>query len=118
MFRTSGAMDFLVGGIGYIVGLWIDACPPKAYLIECGLLNSVRDREQLFDLALDPAERVNLISNPAYSNIYCELSSKLEAHMTETNDPLINVLHRVPAPNGAKINCLSCVEPQNNEFEP
>ena len=41
----------------------------------------------LFDTAVDPTERKNLIHDPKYANDVAELSRKLLAHMRRTDDP-------------------------------
>lgn len=41
----------------------------------------------LFDIAADPSERKNLISDPKYADDVARLSAKLLAHMKRTDDP-------------------------------
>ncbi len=41
----------------------------------------------LFDTAVDPSERTNLINDPKYASDVDHLSRKLLAHMQRTNDP-------------------------------
>ncbi|MCL2513178.1 MAG: sulfatase [Oscillospiraceae bacterium] len=93
----------------------IDASPAKTALINSGLLERVRDREELFDLTIDPIERVNLINDPRYASVYSELSAKLENWMKKTNDPLS--AGRMPKPAGARINRLECIEPTEWIYE-
>lgn len=68
----------------------IDNSNLKSFLINHGLLDMHRPSEMLFDLYLDPVERVNLIDNANYKDIKDELSHKLIQWMISTDDPLIN----------------------------
>lgn len=45
---------------------------------------------QLFDLSLDPVERVNLIEKEDYQEIAKKLSTQLDTWMKETKDPILN----------------------------
>ena len=76
-----------------------------------------RDREMLFDLWMDPIERVNLVKEQAYKEIYNELSQKLWDWMKRTRDPLLKYRYRVPAPENARINVLSSMSPNSQIFE-
>ncbi len=89
----------------------MDGSPSKNKLIENGLLKHSRQREMLFDLAIDPVERNNMINNPLYKDIYIRLSRALENWMEETEDPLIHYNHRVPKPKGAFVNRLEDLDP-------
>lgn len=89
----------------------MDSSPSKFDLLENGLLKLTRDREMLFDLTIDPVERINLVNNPLYKDIYTDLSTKLEIWMKKTNDPLITHDHRVPKPEGAFVNRLEDIDP-------
>ncbi|MFK7694374.1 sulfatase [Paenibacillus sp. HJGM_3] len=93
----------------------IDAGLSKEHVVEHGLLANELDRVMLFDLALDPNERQNLIGNPAYREIGNELSRRLDGWMEETRDPLLK--GKVPKPPGAKVNRLDCLEPNETDFE-
>ncbi|MDD3242101.1 MAG: sulfatase [Eubacteriales bacterium] len=95
----------------------IDASPAKDLLLSCGLLGQTRAQDMLFDLWMDPVERVNLAQDARYGEVYNDLSRRLYAWMERTDDPLLHVRHRVPAPLGAKVNPLSCVEPNETDFE-
>jgi len=89
-----------------------DDSPSKSLLLELGWAERTIAFEQLYDLAFDPNEAANLAEDPAYEEIRRELSERLHAWMTETNDPL---LHGDPAPPpGAEINDpnqISATEP-------
>ena len=89
----------------------------KDFLMNAGLFKRPVPREQLFDLWLDPVERINVIDEAGYQDIYQHLSKTLLDWMEETCDPLLNYTYRVPLPAGAKINKLSCVHPYSNEYE-
>ena len=69
----------------------------------------------LFDLYLDPVERVNLVKDRRYISIYHDLSHRLENWMRQTGDPLL--YGRVEKPEGANINKLSCISPREKDFE-
>ena len=70
----------------------------------------------LFDLYLDPVERVNLIKDGRYKKVYNFLSDKLQSWMESTNDPLL-LGGRVQKPEGAVVNKLSNIEPNNEDFK-
>lgn len=89
----------------------IDGSPSKEAMLEAGLLRQTRDREQLFDLTLDPMERRNLIQNPDYKQVYEDLVLRLENWMRKTKDPLLQYSYRVPKPAGAFVNRLQDVDP-------
>lgn len=96
-----------------IVPANIDKGPGKEFLIGSGIMHRPVAREMLFDLYLDPMERENLVGDSAYLEIYNDLSGRLSRWMEDTNDPLIGVLHRVPAPEGAMVIKLD----DNGEYE-
>ncbi|MCL2833275.1 MAG: sulfatase [Treponema sp.] len=89
----------------------------KRFVMEAGFFKHPIPREQLFDLWLDPVERINLINDPEYQNTYKELSLLLWDWMEKTDDPLLKHPYRVPAPAGAVVNTLSCLQPQKQELE-
>lgn len=68
----------------------IDNTVAKRFLIDHGMLERKRPKEMLFDLYLDPVERVNLCGEDAYADIRGELEDRLTAWMRDTNDPLLN----------------------------
>lgn len=92
----------------------IDDCNSKDFLIEHNLLDHSRDKEMLFDLYLDPVERVNLIDDESYQEIYRDLSARLDDWMEKTDDPLLE--GRVVRPAGAIVNKLSCLSPEEEDF--
>ena len=95
----------------------IDGSFPKELLLQTEWLSMPRDREMLFDLWMDPIERVNLVKEQAYKEIYNELSQKLWDWMKRTRDPLLKYRYRVPAPENARINVLSSTSPNSQIFE-
>ena len=93
----------------------IDGCPSKTFLINHGFLEEEREKEMLFDLYMDPAERTNLINNDRYREVYMQLARRLEQWMKDTNDPLLS--GKAPKPEGTIVNKLSCIEHTENDFE-
>ncbi|MDF2726261.1 MAG: sulfatase, partial [Paenibacillus sp.] len=94
----------------------IDDGLSKTFVIDSGLLQEKRAYEQLFDLHLDPLERVNRIGDPDYKGVYDDLSDRLTAWMEQTNDPLLQG-GKVQAPAGAKVNRLSSISPREEIYE-
>ncbi len=95
----------------------IDASPAKTLLMDSGYLNAVIPREELYDLALDPVERVNMVSDPRYQAVYEDLSARLYRWMQDTDDPLLTWTHRVPKPEGARVNLRASLEPTASDWE-
>ncbi|MFD1673986.1 sulfatase [Alicyclobacillus fodiniaquatilis] len=93
----------------------IDDSASKDILMQSGILAGSRDREMLFDLYLDPVERINRISDPAYQQIYQDLSARLHTWMASTGDPLLG--GAVAKPSHAIVNTRTCISPQLEEFE-
>jgi arylsulfatase A-like enzyme len=78
----------------------IDDSPSKSLILENGYLETEVYDEMLFDLYLDPVERVNEINNPRYEAVYKSLSQKLKDNMVRTKDPLLE--GQILLPKGAK----------------
>ncbi|QSO47490.1 sulfatase family protein [Alicyclobacillus mengziensis] len=97
-----------------IVPANIDDSLSKDFLLKNGYLRTNRDREMLFDLYLDPVERINLINDKNYKDVYQELSSKLHQWMLDTNDPLLE--GPVEKPAGARVNTKSALGPQSGVY--
>lgn len=95
----------------------IDEALSKQFLAENGFLDTKRCREYLFDLWLDPMERENLSASEKYADVYNDLSERLEKWMKQTNDPLLKYGSRVPRPEGARVNKLTCLNPRIEDFE-
>ncbi|MFT4048448.1 MAG: sulfatase [Solirubrobacterales bacterium] len=66
----------------------IDDSPTKRLLLELGWGESIPPREALYDLALDPAEGVNLIDDPTLAEVASDLRARLADWMERTDDPL------------------------------
>lgn len=98
-----------------IVPANIDDSPGKSLLIDHGYLNYRVAKDMLFDLYLDPVERVNLVGNEEYSHVYRAMEEKLEQWMTDTNDPLLK--GQIPLPQGAVANKLTTISPKVNDWE-
>ncbi|MFH5183726.1 sulfatase/phosphatase domain-containing protein [Paenibacillus sp. TAB 01] len=92
----------------------IDDGSAKSYLVDRGLQSEEYSEEMLFDLALDPVERINLIHQESHHNIAMDLRSKLEKWMEETTDPLLR--GDVPLPAGARINTPDSLSPRDASF--
>lgn len=92
-----------------------DTSLSKAFLLENGYLDNIREREMLFDLYLDPVERISVVNDPRYKEIYKELSKRLENWMKRTDDPLLK--GKVEKPEGAIVNKLSCLSGNEDNFE-
>jgi arylsulfatase A-like enzyme len=94
----------------------MDWCASKDFLLEQGLLDQPHTpSEMLFDLYADPAERVNLIANPAYAVIRTDLTTRLQRWMEATDDPLLQGV--VPLPPGAFANRRAGMHPGDDDFE-
>lgn len=87
----------------------------KDFLLEHHFLRQTREKKMLFDLYLDPIERINLAGRPDYEHIHKELAGRLERWMKDTNDPLLS--GKVEKPEGAFANKISCFSPLENDFE-
>ncbi|MCZ8516684.1 sulfatase [Paenibacillus filicis] len=93
----------------------IDDSLSKDFLIEQGYLTTKQNKEMLFDLYLDPVERINLVHKDNYHPIYQELAEKLDRWMKETGDPLLN--GKVEKPVNAIANKRDCLSPNMCDFE-
>jgi N-sulfoglucosamine sulfohydrolase len=86
-----------------------DDSASKELLVEAGWGNEPVDREQLYDLVLDPAEGRNLAGDPAHAEVLSELQDRLTEWMRETDDPLLQ--GDVAPPPGAEVNLPTQVSP-------
>src|SRR5690606_29568361 len=77
-FGTTGRMVHLGGDKGI----------SELLAREHGAMEEPRSPEMLFDLYLDPMERVNVAGEARYRGVYEELSGRLTAWMERTRDPL------------------------------
>ena len=79
----------------------IDDSATKDLMIDLGWAERPVEREQLYDVLVDPNETVNLAADPGYADVRAELAARLEAWQRETDDPLLD--GDVPAPAGARL---------------
>lgn len=93
----------------------MDDAPSKAFLLDAGLLMESHSREMLFDLYLDPMERINLVDDVRYGEVRQSLSRRLEQWMMETDDPLLH--GSLVAPEGARVNKKTTLSPGDRDFE-
>ena len=100
-----------------VVATNIDECPAKQRIGEAGYYHRMQPREELYNLITDPVERENRINDPACSDVYHDLLSRLQKWMEATDDPLLKVRYRVPRPAGAQVNLRQNVDPQDGVYE-
>ncbi|HEY6526411.1 MAG TPA: sulfatase [Solirubrobacteraceae bacterium] len=89
-----------------------DESPSKDAYLARGWATRPVARERLHDLFFNPGEGRNSIDDPDYADVAADLRSRLEAWMTQTNDPLLD--GPVLPPPGAQINAqdqLSASDP-------
>ena len=87
----------------------IDDGLSKSFLMEHGLGELKKESEMLFDLYHDPVERINLVGDEKYNEVYNKLSGRLSQWMKETQDPLLK--GQAPLPKGARINPKESLSP-------
>jgi N-sulfoglucosamine sulfohydrolase len=80
----------------------IDDSPSKQVFVEAGWGDQHVPREELYDIVLDPEEGRNLAAQEALEPVRRELSARLDRHMEETGDPLLD--GPVAAPAGVRLN--------------
>jgi len=80
----------------------VDDGPSKDVLLRAGWGEREVAFEQLYDLVLDPDERVDLARDPRHATVRAELAARLERWMRDTADPLLD--GPIPPPPGAEIN--------------
>ncbi|MEX2444673.1 MAG: sulfatase [Alkalispirochaeta sp.] len=83
----------------HIVPVNIDASASKHHIFKSGIRQFPLDAVQLYDLNLDPLERVNVADDPAYADVRAALEQHLDQWMQRTEDPLLD--GHVPLPPGA-----------------
>ncbi|MBT3601960.1 MAG: sulfatase [Candidatus Latescibacteria bacterium] len=81
----------------------VDDTPTKAFLLDQDWEVQPREQEMLFDLVFDPDEAHNIIDRADAADVVADLSGRLDAWMTSTNDPLLPN-GSVPAPRGSRVN--------------
>ena len=90
----------------------IDDSEPKKGLIEVGFANHKVDEEYLFDLTIDPNERINFINDLRYMKIKDELSNKLDHFLVKTDDFTIDEGYKHP--KGIVLNAPEAVRPKDH----
>ena len=90
----------------------IDDSPSKRLFFQNGYFSRERDREQLFDLYLDPAEKDNRRDDPAYRSIYQALHDELFRWMERTGDPLLQ--GEIEIPSGVLVNSPESYSPEED----
>lgn len=93
----------------------IDDSLSKEFLTQYDYLDEVREKELLFDLYLDPVERINRVNDASYKEVYVDLRERLNKWMMSTNDPLWS--GKIKKPEGAVVNKLSCYSPRTEDYE-
>ena len=93
----------------------VDDSAAKDLLVAHGWADTVVDREQLYDLVLDPEEGRNLARDPGHASVVADLRARLEAWMRDTDDPLID--GPVAPPVGAVINRVDQRSPDDPMLE-
>ncbi len=93
----------------------IDGSAAKDFMVENGFLKQKHAGMMLYDLYLDPVERVNLAHDEAYADVLENLSLRLNNWMTETKDPLLK--GKIEKPYGAITNKRDCYSPRTKDFE-
>lgn len=91
-----------------------DDNPYKEMMIKEGFYNRTREKVKLFDLYLDPLERINVAGEAEYENVLQDLSSRLFNWMEKTNDPLCD--GKIIPPDGALINFPNSLSPSEKVF--
>ena len=98
-----------------VISVNIDDSPSKEFLIKSGYLETSKSKEMLFDLYLDPLERINVAYEKKYNDVYRKLSASLSNWMIETNDPIIH--GKVEKPEGARVFKQNSLSIYDNEYE-
>ncbi len=102
-------------GITHVVPANMDDSPSKDVLLDHDLLEDDRPEEALYDLVLDPTERVNLAYLPKHQEIRRQLATALTQWMETTADPL--AMGPLERPQNAIVNRQRCISPSEESFE-
>lgn len=86
-----------------------DAGPSKSVMLQAGWGDQAEPAEQLFDLALDPQERCNVIDQSTMTKVLDDMRSRLARWQKQTGDPLLDGPLHLPA--GARVNAWDEVNP-------
>jgi N-sulfoglucosamine sulfohydrolase len=98
---------------GRYVHLGGDGGITTKFFQEYGSNNMRRETEMLYDLYLDPVERVNLVKEPEYQAVYERMKGYLQDWMIQTDDPLL--AGDVLPPAGARLSSLTRSNPMIQE---
>lgn len=93
----------------------IDSGESKDLLMASGLGQWKLPEEMLFDLYLDPAERVNLANSPDYEEILQDMKKRLQRHLEDTGDFIGN--GELIRPEGSILNKASCLDADSSDPE-
>lgn len=91
-----------------------DDSPSKDVVLEAGLFDQPRPKEELYDLLLDPAEKNNLADHTDFQSVKQDLTEQLGTWMKETDDPLQPGW--ISPPKGARLNRPDCVSPTEKRY--
>jgi arylsulfatase A-like enzyme len=91
-----------------------DPGPTKELWIERGWPALHIDSEQLYDCFFDPVEMRNLAADPGMADVLQEMRARLDAWMTETDDPLhlTGTIADPPSHEPIKVGRLSDTDPK------
>jgi N-sulfoglucosamine sulfohydrolase len=79
----------------------VDDSPSKELFNSCGFFSEKVDDIELYDLILDPGEKMNKAYDSSFKTIKDDLSSRLLKWMKETDDPLLH--GEIKAPENARV---------------
>jgi arylsulfatase A-like enzyme len=74
----------------------VDASPAKSLFVAEGWNEKPPAARALYNVVLDPDERINLIDDPVFAEIVAALDGRLTAWMQQTADPLLDPDWRPP----------------------
>ncbi|HKK48360.1 MAG TPA: sulfatase/phosphatase domain-containing protein, partial [Alkalispirochaeta sp.] len=98
-----------------IVPVNIDGSPSKHHIFKSGIYQFPLYAVQLYDLNLDPLERVNVADDPEYASVRAALEQRLDQWMRRTDDPLLD--GDVPLPPGAFQDAAGSYNPDEGSME-
>ncbi len=87
----------------------------KRYWLDHGWKDQKYQREELYDLVFDPHERNNLALSKDYKALLEKMSSWLDSHMKETDDPLQKGY--IAAPPDAILNDADDIDPSGKTYK-
>lgn len=93
----------------------IDDGIAKEYVVQHGFLEKDVPREQLYDLALDPGEWVNLAPDPKMASVLKDMRARLQTWQNSTGDPLL-YSDELALPAGASANRMTAYSAKENDL--